>query len=171
MDSTISAERQIPLPFRKAVRIAWKNIRVRLLRSLLVSFGIILALAFLMYVSTSDALRNYEMEADTREEIGILSESGSTVDAQNESATQTRWCRTARQVHSCPTNTGEILQGVFGRCGSPHRHADQHSWAWLAVRHVGVAYRPLRPEERACFSSLRIPTGCRLTRHTNMCSA
>ena len=49
-------QKQIQLPFRKAVQIAWKNIRVRWWRSLLVTSGIILALAFLAYVLCSDAL-------------------------------------------------------------------------------------------------------------------
>ena len=31
-----------------------------------------------------------------------------------------------------------------------------------AVRHVSVAYQPLRLEERACFSSLHIPTQRRM---------
>lgn len=51
-----SAERQVQLPFRKALQIAWKNIRVRWWRSMLVTSGIILALAFLTYVLSSDAL-------------------------------------------------------------------------------------------------------------------
>lgn len=50
-----TVQHQIQLPFRKAVQIAWKNIRVRWSRSLLVTSGIILALAFLAYVMCSDA--------------------------------------------------------------------------------------------------------------------
>jgi predicted lysophospholipase L1 biosynthesis ABC-type transport system permease subunit len=49
-------EKQAQLPFRRAFEIAWKNIRVRLLRSLLVTSGIILALAFLTYILCADAL-------------------------------------------------------------------------------------------------------------------
>ena len=48
--------RQVHLPFRDAVEIAWKNIRVRLMRSLLVTSGIILALASLTYILCSDAV-------------------------------------------------------------------------------------------------------------------
>jgi len=47
---------QVQLSFKNAVEIAWKNIRVRLVRSLLVTSGIILALAFLTYVMCSDTL-------------------------------------------------------------------------------------------------------------------
>ena len=54
--SSAQIRRQIQLPFRNAVRIAWQNIRVRLGRSLLVTSGIILALAFLTYILCSDAV-------------------------------------------------------------------------------------------------------------------
>jgi ABC-type antimicrobial peptide transport system permease subunit len=49
-------QKQIQLPTSKAVELAWKNIRVRLARSLLVTSGIILALAFLTYILFSDTL-------------------------------------------------------------------------------------------------------------------
>jgi len=49
-------QRQAVLPLRKAVRIAWRNIRIRWWRSLLVTSGIILALAFLTYILCSDSL-------------------------------------------------------------------------------------------------------------------
>ena len=47
-------ERQIKLPLSKAVEIAWKSIRMRMSRSLVVTSGIILAMAFLMYILCSD---------------------------------------------------------------------------------------------------------------------
>jgi len=50
------AKRQIQLPFRKAVQIAWKGIRIRWWRSLLVTSGVILALGFLTYILFSDAM-------------------------------------------------------------------------------------------------------------------
>ena len=49
-------QRQISLPMTKAVEIAWKNIRMRLSRSLLVTSGIVLALAFLMAILTNEAM-------------------------------------------------------------------------------------------------------------------
>ena len=49
-------QRQAVLPLRKAVKIAWRNIRIRWWRSLLVTSGIILALAFLTYILCSDSL-------------------------------------------------------------------------------------------------------------------
>jgi putative ABC transport system permease protein len=48
-------ERQKNLPLRKSVQIAWRSIRVRWGRSLLVTSGIILALAFLSFILCSEA--------------------------------------------------------------------------------------------------------------------
>jgi putative ABC transport system permease protein len=52
----MAVPRQIVLPFSKAVEIAYKSIRLRLGRSLLVTGGIVLALAFLTSILTSDAI-------------------------------------------------------------------------------------------------------------------
>src|ERR1043166_971949 len=54
--SAAAIQRQITLPLSKAVEIAYKSIRLRLSRSLLVTSGIVLALAFLMSILTSDAM-------------------------------------------------------------------------------------------------------------------
>src|SRR3954465_14367086 len=51
-----AVQRQIVLPMSKAVEIAYKNIRLRLSRSLLVTSGIVLALAFLMSVLVGEAM-------------------------------------------------------------------------------------------------------------------
>ena len=48
--------RQIRLPLSTAAEIAYKNIRLRLGRSLLVTSGIVLAIAFLVSIQTSDAI-------------------------------------------------------------------------------------------------------------------
>ena len=48
--------RLIRLPLSKAAQIAYKNIRLRLGRSLLVTSGIVLAIAFLVSIQTSDAI-------------------------------------------------------------------------------------------------------------------
>jgi predicted outer membrane lipoprotein len=47
---------QISLPMSKAVEIAWKNIRMRLSRSMLVTSGIVLAIAFLLAIQIGDAV-------------------------------------------------------------------------------------------------------------------
>ncbi len=49
-------QRQVKLPLTKAVEIAWKNIRMRLSRSLLVTSGIVLALAFLISIQTTESM-------------------------------------------------------------------------------------------------------------------
>jgi hypothetical protein len=66
-------ERQVKLPTSKAVEIAWKSIRMRLHRSLVVTSGIVLAVAFLMYVLSSDkaveGMRDWMREAPGTTEI------------------------------------------------------------------------------------------------------
>ena len=66
-------ERQVKLPTSKAVEIAWKSIRMRLHRSLVVTSGIILAIAFLMYVLSSDkaveGMRDWMREASGTSEM------------------------------------------------------------------------------------------------------
>jgi hypothetical protein len=49
-------------------------------------------------------------------------------------------------------NSGERTVGAFGRRGQPRRRADQHAVAWSAVRHVSVAYQPLRHMRSQRFS-------------------
>lgn len=69
--------RQISLPLTKAFEIAWKGIKIRLWRSLITMSGIILAIAFLMSVWTSDvftkAMRSVE-STDSRYSLvqGVL---------------------------------------------------------------------------------------------------
>jgi putative ABC transport system permease protein len=52
----VQVERQIVLPISKAIEIAYKSIRLRLSRSLLVTSGIVLALAFLMSILVTDRM-------------------------------------------------------------------------------------------------------------------
>jgi predicted outer membrane lipoprotein len=52
----LHVERQIVLPLSKALEIAYKGIRLRLSRSLLVTSGIVLALAFLMSILVTDRM-------------------------------------------------------------------------------------------------------------------
>src|SRR4051812_4650919 len=48
--------RQVVLPWRKTIGIAWQNIRLRLGRSLLVTSGIVLAIAFLTSIQTHETI-------------------------------------------------------------------------------------------------------------------
>lgn len=90
--SAVSAERQIQIPLKKTVRIAWRNIRIRWWRSMLVTFGIILALAFLMYVSFSDALQRNVQARGSSELIAELRSTGNLVGGDSgDSLIQTRW--------------------------------------------------------------------------------
>jgi predicted outer membrane lipoprotein len=49
-------QRQRSLPLKRAVEISWKNIRMRLSRSLLVTSGIVLALAFLTSINVTKSM-------------------------------------------------------------------------------------------------------------------
>jgi hypothetical protein len=53
-------------------------------------------------------------------------------------------------------NRVEHTAGVFGGRGLPRPQADQHAVAWSAVRHVSVAYQPLRHMRSQRFSWRRI---------------
>lgn len=46
-------ERQVVLPFRKSVEIAFKSIRVRFVRSMITTISLVLAVAFLSYTNVS----------------------------------------------------------------------------------------------------------------------
>src|SRR5438309_10547749 len=63
-------QRQVVLPLSKAVEIAYKSIRLRLGRSLLVTSGIVLALAFLMSIlateAMTDAMRQWIAQAQSQ---------------------------------------------------------------------------------------------------------
>jgi len=84
--------RRIQLPFRNAVRIAWRNLRVRLGRSLLVTAGIVLALAFLTFVLCSDAILGQVVASAPRELVEHLRSDGKLADiADSDARIQTRW--------------------------------------------------------------------------------
>jgi putative ABC transport system permease protein len=86
-----SVEQQIQLPFWKAVEIAWKNIRIRWWRSILVTSGIILALAFLTYILCSETM-NQLSRADLAAQMQGTSASADAFDTiEKESATTQTW--------------------------------------------------------------------------------
>ncbi len=84
--------KQSQLPFMQAFGIAWKSIRVRLLRSLLVTSGIILALAFLTYILSSDVLARQVAAEGSPEVLETLKKAG-VLDTLGDSDAriQTRW--------------------------------------------------------------------------------
>jgi hypothetical protein len=87
-----AAERQPHLTLRKTAQIAWKGIRVRFVRSLLVTLGIILPIAFLMYVLCSDSFTSYVRERGSEALIQklILKDQISTL-SKGDARIQTRW--------------------------------------------------------------------------------
>jgi len=90
--STTEFESQNILPLSKAAKIAWKSIRIRFLRSLLVTGGIILPIAFLMYIVSSDALLSNVKELGSVQLIEQLRMEGIlTRLADTDAKIQTRW--------------------------------------------------------------------------------
>lgn len=89
---TSEAQRQVILPLSKAIRIAWKNIRIRWWRSLLVTSGIILALAFLAYILASDTLLSSAAKNGSEQLRDRLLRDGVLSDLDDAQArTQTYW--------------------------------------------------------------------------------
>jgi ABC-type antimicrobial peptide transport system permease subunit len=80
------------LPVKKIVQIAWRGIRIRLLRSLLVTSGIILAIAFLSYILCSDSLSRHVHDRGSQELQEQLMKTGKLTRADDADARiQTRW--------------------------------------------------------------------------------
>jgi len=86
-----TSQRQNQLPLRKAAQIAWKNIRIRWWRSLLVTSGIILALAFLMYILCSDTLSRNIPHRGSTQLIEELTKQGALISTDDDSRLQTWW--------------------------------------------------------------------------------
>ena len=85
-------ERQKALPFSRAARIAWKNIRIRLVRSLLVTSGIILAVAFLSYIMMSNSFVTHVTERGSQELLESLERDGVLAQASDaDRRIETRW--------------------------------------------------------------------------------
>lgn len=85
-------QRQRQLSFQKAVQIAWRNIRQRIGRSLLVTIGIILALAFLTYILYSDAINRAVLRGGSSALLDSLTRRGMNVMSSDADALiQTRW--------------------------------------------------------------------------------
>ena len=91
-------QRQVVLPLRKAVEIAYKSIRLRLGRSLLVTSGIVLALAFLMSIlatdAMTDAMRQWIAQAQSQGDL-TARQAAQRLEAQ-------------MQSHGLPTTAAEI---------------------------------------------------------------
>jgi len=113
-------QRQISLPMGKAVEIAWKNIRLRLSRSLLVTSGIILALAFLTSINVSksmvDSMRDWAAGAsqpDAKEFAGLRAERDKLEPAISQVETEIRAKTHAAVTPKRPTGKFEV-EKTFG---------------------------------------------------------
>ncbi len=88
----VEMQRQKILPLRRSINISWKNIRVRWGRSMLVTCGIVLALAFLTYVLYSDAMLRHAIEHGSPSLREVLRKAGVLSIAESaDSRIQTRW--------------------------------------------------------------------------------
>ncbi len=69
-------QKQIRLPMSRAIEIAWKQIRLRLARSMLVTSGIVLAIAFLLSIQIGDlvaaGMRGWIEQSQTSTEFAEL---------------------------------------------------------------------------------------------------
>jgi cell division protein FtsX len=89
---TGNSDRLRQLPLSKAAAIAWRGIRVRLGRSLLVTAGIILPIAFLMYILCSDSFAEMIRNSASRSLVYQLISQGKLVEmASADARIQTRW--------------------------------------------------------------------------------
>ncbi|HID11614.1 MAG TPA: FtsX-like permease family protein [Candidatus Latescibacteria bacterium] len=73
---------QIVLPLSKAVELSAKSIRVRLGRSLITMSGIILAIAFLMSIGTSNAVLDRLRQVDDPKVQSVLQAKGLDLDSE-----------------------------------------------------------------------------------------
>lgn len=77
------SERQIRLPLSKAMEISWRNMRVRFGRTLITAGGIVLGIAFLMYVWTSQAQLAAVIEKAPEEITATMNLPGEEAKVQN----------------------------------------------------------------------------------------
>lgn len=83
--------KQSQLSLKATIKIAWQSIRVRIVRSLLVTSGIILALAFLTYILLSSALQEYICTNASEDLLEHLRRAGKLIIADADAKIQTRW--------------------------------------------------------------------------------
>jgi hypothetical protein len=125
-------QKQAQLPLSRVFGIAWKNIRVRLFRSLLVTSGIILALAFLTYILCSDALQRTVEEEGSPALIQRLKREGLL---ESDETRET----TAADIDE--TYTGEFVEPEDLRAPPPADRSGQIWWLVglaLMVSFVGI---------------------------------
>jgi ABC-type antimicrobial peptide transport system permease subunit len=92
MTNTPHTNEIAPLPFSKVIAVAWRGIRIRIWRSLLVVSCITLAIAFLSYILLSDAFTRHITVRASQELLDKLIRQG-TLDLENMTSqrVQTYW--------------------------------------------------------------------------------
>ncbi len=88
--SEVGIQRQIVLPLSKAVQISLESLRVRLGRSMVTMSGIVLAIAFLMSIWTSNAIIESLREANDPSVNLILQTKGIEIGTEGAKAAQAR---------------------------------------------------------------------------------
>ena len=78
-----ASERQVRLPLSKAFEISWRNMRARFGRTLITAGGIVLGIAFLMYIWTSQAQLNAIIEKAPEEVTATMNLPGEEARVQN----------------------------------------------------------------------------------------
>jgi predicted outer membrane lipoprotein len=116
--SSGQVQRQRSLPWSKAIEIAYKSIRLRLSRSLLVTSGIVLALAFLMSILAGEAMvvgmRGWISKAPTSDEFKSLQQERTKLEADRTPLQDTLF-KAGRETTPLPADTPEIdIKAVFG---------------------------------------------------------
>jgi predicted lysophospholipase L1 biosynthesis ABC-type transport system permease subunit len=84
--------RQVQMPLGKVLKMAWASIRLRPGRSLLVTSGIVLAVAFLTHIAVGEALQRSIAQKAPRALLEQLQKDGALAALDDEEAgAQTRW--------------------------------------------------------------------------------
>jgi len=102
-------DRQIRLPLRKAVEIGFRNMRVRFGRTLITAGGIVLGIAFLSFVWTTQTLHSGLLEygsAQVKESMAVVGE---------EAQAQKTWLVTLSLLVSAVGITNAMLMAVTER--------------------------------------------------------
>ena len=111
-----AVQRQITLPTSKAVEIAYKSIRLRLARSIVVTSGIVLALAFLMSIFVSEAviggIRDWVAATATSPEFARLR--SKQVEIEEQVAEKESRLRTLAEAHPDAAVNAATFRAVTG---------------------------------------------------------
>lgn len=116
--SSGQVQRQRSLPWSKAIEIAYKSIRLRLSRSLLVTSGIVLALAFLMSILAGEAMtqgmRDWIAIAPTSATFDALRKERADLEAKRQPIAD-RLFHAARTNDPLPAGTADLdVKATFG---------------------------------------------------------